>query len=39
MTSSSRWRFYEKGGGRHLRFHIENSDLVDARLVDELIKE
>ena len=30
---------YEKGGGRHLRFHIENSDLVDARLVDELIKE
>ncbi|MFR5897815.1 MAG: DUF4138 domain-containing protein, partial [Phocaeicola massiliensis] len=30
---------YEKGGGRHQRFHIENSDLVDARLVDELIKE
>ena len=30
---------YEKGGGRHQRFHIENSDLVDARLVDGLIKE
>ena len=30
---------YEKGGGRHQRFHIENSDLVDAGLVDELIKE
>lgn len=30
---------YEKDGGRHQRFHIENSDLVDARLVDELIKE
>lgn len=30
---------YEKGGGRHQRFHIENSDLVDARLVDELVKE
>lgn len=30
---------YEKGGGRHQRFHIENSDLVDAGLVDGLIKE
>ena len=30
---------YEKGGGRHQRFHIENSDLVDAGLVDELVKE
>ena len=30
---------YEKGGGRHQRFHIENGDLVDARLVDGLIKE
>lgn len=27
---------YEKNGGRHQRFTIENSDLVDARLVDEL---
>ena len=30
---------YEKGSGRHQRFHIENSDLVDAGLVDELVKE
>lgn len=30
---------YEKGGGRHQRFYIENGDLVDARLVDGLIKE
>ena len=30
---------YEKGGGRHQRFYIENSDLVDAGLVDELVKE
>lgn len=30
---------YEKGGGRHQRFYIENSDLVDARIVNELIGE
>ena len=27
---------FEKNGGRHQRFTIENSDLVDARLIDEL---
>lgn len=27
---------YEKNGGRHQRFSIENSDLVDARLIREL---
>ena len=30
---------YEKGGGRHQRFYMENSDLVDARIVNELIGE
>ena len=30
---------YEKAGGRHQRFYIENSDLVDARIMNELIKE
>ena len=30
---------YEKEGGRHQRFYIENSDLVDARIVNELIGE
>ena len=30
---------YEKGGGRHQRFYIENSALVDARIVNELIGE
>lgn len=27
---------YEKGGGRHQRFTIENSDLISARPLDEL---
>ena len=30
---------YEKAGGRHQRFYVENSDLVDARVMNELIKE
>lgn len=30
---------YEKEGGRHQRFYIENSDLVDARIMNELISE
>lgn len=30
---------YEKAGGRHQRFYVENSGLVDARVMNELIKE
>ena len=27
---------YEKDGSRHQRFHIENADLVDARIIKHL---
>ncbi|MEQ2436036.1 conjugative transposon protein TraN [Phocaeicola vulgatus] len=30
---------FEKNGGRHQKFYIENRDLVNAKLVDELINE
>lgn len=30
---------FEKDGGRHQKFYIENRDLVNAKLVDELINE
>lgn len=29
---------YERNGGRHQRFYIENSDLVEARIMNELIR-